>query len=169
MKRLFVSVWQWLFGNKKGVEITTPLQKPTMNIVRDEPKEDKVEAILTGNAPEPQFMDVEGSNEILEQQEPKIDMVEEKGSYEPLKFDVVKGDETYSLTEKQYFFYITISKNNKILGVDICKAYLAFKNPNGIPENLPRWHYDVHTHRGTIAYLTKIGLIKKVGKLYSIK
>ena len=164
MKKVFISIWQWLFGNKKGVEVTAPLETPTMKIVKPEPQEDKVEAILSGNAPEPQFMDIEESSDMLHQEE----AIQEKDSYKPLKFNVVKGEKTFSLTEKQYFFYITIAKNDMIKGVNICKAYLAFRHPMGIPKKLPRWHYDLYTHRNTIGYLKKIGLIKKVGKKYTI-
>ena len=173
MKRLFLSVWQWLFGNKKAVEVTAPLQTPTMSIVKDEPEEDKVEAILNGNAPEPQFMDVEGSNEILEQQEPQMNMVEEpkheKGSYEPLKFEVKKDNKTFLLTEKQYVFYTIIAKSKKVRGVEICKAYLEYRNPTGMPTTIPHWKLSMSSHKNTMNYLYKTGLIKKVGKFYSVK
>jgi hypothetical protein len=154
-----------LFGNKKGVEVTAPLQTPTMKVVKSEPQEDKVEAILNGNASEPQFMDVEDSSDMLHKEE----QLQEKYGYEPLKFVVEKDGQTYSLTQKQFVFYTIIKNAKKARGVDICKGFLEFKNPTGVPENLPIWRYNLSSHKTTMAYLFKSGLIKKTGKFYSIK
>jgi len=165
MKRVFISIWQWLFGNKKGVEVTALLETPTMKVVKPELQEDKVEEILNGNAPEPQFMDIKESSDLLHQEE----QIEEKGSYEPLKFVVEKKGQTYSLTEKQFVFYTIIKNSKKARGVDICKGFLEFKNPTGVPQNLPHWRYNLSSHKTTMAYLFKAGLIKKTGKFYSIK
>lgn len=189
MKKVFLSIWQWLFGMRKGVEITAPLQKPTMNVVKEEPKEDMVEAILNGNAPKPKFMDVKESSDMLTDatlnkinhltskservmpldNENIEEQLQEKGSYEPLKFLIIKDGQKYWLTEKQFVFYTTIENGGKVRGVDICKAFLEFKNPTGIPQNLPHWKYSMSSHKSTMAYLFKSGLIKKTGKFYSIK
>ena len=165
MKKVFMSIGQWWFRKKKGVEVTTPLETPTMKVVKPEPQEDKVEAILSGNAPEPQFMDIKESSDMLQQEEP----IQEKGSYEPLKFVVEKEGQTYSLTEKQFVFYTIIKNSKKARGVDICKGFLEYKNPTGVPDNLPHWRYSMSSHKPTMAYLFKSGLIKKTGKFYSIK
>jgi hypothetical protein len=165
MKKLFMSIGHWWFGKKKGVEVTAPLKTPTMKVVKPEPQEDKVEAILNGNYPEPQFMDIEESSEMLYQEE----QLQEKYGYEPLKFEVEKDGQTYSLTEKQFVFYTIIKNAKKARGVDICKGFLEFKNPTGVPQNLPYWRYNLSSHKTTMAYLFKSGLIKKTGKFYSIK
>ena len=191
MKKVFISIWQWLFGNKKGVEVTAPLQKPTMRVVKSEPQEDKVEAILNGNAPEPKFMDVKESSDMftdatlnkinhLTSKSERVmpldnENIEEQtrirnNGYSPIKFDVVKNGTKFSLTEKQHILYSLIAKHDKISGINLCKEYLAIKFSDGIPDNLPKWQYDVHgAHKRTIAYLFKSGLVVKKGKYYSLK
>jgi hypothetical protein len=189
MKRLFISIWQWLFRKKKGVEVTAPLQTPTMRVVKSEPQEDKVEAILNGNAPEPKFMDVKESSDMftdatlnkinhLTSKSERVmpldnenieEQLQEKYGYEPLKFEVEKDGQMYLLTEKQFVFYTIIKNAKKARGVDICKGFLEYKNPTGVPDNLPHWRYSMSSHKTTMAYLFKSGLIKKTGKFYSIK
>jgi len=179
MKKVFISIWQWLFGNKKGVEVTAPLETPTMRVVKPEPQEDKVEAILNGNAPEPKFMPfverddmpideiVIGSNPIPED---ILNTTIKSRLYSPLKFDVLKDGTTFSLTEKQHFFYKTIVEHGTIKGQDLCVKYLEHKYPNGIPQHLPKWQYSLtQAHGKTLIYLLKVGLVVKIGKLYSYK
>jgi len=178
MKKLFMSIGHWWFGKKKGVEVTAPLETPTMKVVKSEPQEDKVEAILNGNAPEPQFMPfverddmpideiVIGSNPFPED---VLNSTIKSRVYSPLKFVVEKDGQTYSLTQKQFVFYTIIKNAIKARGVDICKGFLEFKNPTGVPQNLPHWRYNISSHKTTMAYLFKSGLIKKTGKFYSIK
>jgi hypothetical protein len=178
MKRLFMSIGHWWFGKKKGVEVTTPLETPTMKVVKAEPQEDKVEAILNGNAPEPQFMPfverddmpideiVIGSNPFPED---VLNTTIKSRVYSPLKFDVLKDGVTFSLTKKQHILYNIIAKHDKISGINLCKEYLAIKFPDVIPDNLPKWQFDVYgAHKRTIAYLFKSGLVVKKGKFYSV-
>jgi hypothetical protein len=191
MKKVFISIWQWLFGNKKGVEVTAPLETPTMRVVKAEPQEDKVEAILNGNAPEPKFMDVKESSDMftdatlnkinhLTSKSERVmpldnENIEEQtrirnNGYSPIKFDVVKNGTKFSLTEKQHFFYKTIVENGTIKGQDLCVKYLEHKYPNGIPQHLPKWQYSLtQAHGKTLIYLLKVGLVVKIGKSYSHK
>ena len=153
MKKVFLNIWQWLFGNKKGVEITAPLEKPTMNIPAEkEPEQDKVEAILSQKSPQPVYSGENLATNIGN----KIE-----------KFEVDINGSIQLLTKKQLFFYLTIRRHQKISSEQLCFEFLKDKY-GYVPKNLPQWNYSAPSaHKKTINYLLKIKAIEKSGKFYS--